>query len=277
MGRLPLLIQKLFGQFLGFLLYAFMSKRRKYVFHNLSKAFPSKGKKEISTITKDHFIHLGHLVYELLSLPALSVKVYRDRKLTFKGIEKINKTLAHDKAAMVLTAHMGNWEIMTTMASLIDRPFSALYKEQKSIWDEIMTHLRTCSGLQVIPNKRGLKGIIRSIRNNELIGVLADQGRKGMTLNFFGSKATFPSGAATFYVKHGVVPFPVFGTRQNDGRTLVEVLDPVVLSEEEQSLPREEQEMTFLKKYIAILERQINIHPEQYYWVHDVWRDFKGD
>jgi KDO2-lipid IV(A) lauroyltransferase len=275
LGRLPLFIQSWLGAFLGMIMFIVMTKRRSYVSHNLAKVYPDRDCNEIRKLNKGHFKHLGKLIIELLTLPALTNPSYRNRKLIFDGVEKIRETLKSGQPAMVLTAHMGNWEIMTTLAAIIDTPFSALYKEQNNIWDKIISHMRTCSGIIVIPNKKGLKGIIKALRNNELVGVLADQG--GMEeYNFFSYKTRFPTGAATFHIKHKAVAFPVFGIRQDDGRTKVTVLDPVFLTEEEQSLNRETQIDTFMTKYIKILEDQVMRCPEQYYWVHDVWRDFKG-
>lgn len=275
LGRLPLFMQNGLGAFLGMVMARTMSKRRKFVSHNLAKVFPDSDYHEIKRLTKLHFRHLGKLIIELLTLPALTNPFYRNRKLTFDGVQKIKDTLADGKPAMVLTAHMGNWEIMTTLAAIIDAPFSALYKEQNNIWDEIMTHMRTCSGIIVIPNKRGLRGIIKALKNNELVGVLADQGGL-QEYSFFSYKARFPTGAATFHIKHKAVAFPVFGIRQDDGRTKVTVLDPVSLTEEEQTMDMKIQIDTFMTKYIKILEEQVMSCPEQYYWVHDVWRDFKG-
>ena len=254
-----------------------MTKRKKYVHHNLQKLYPQKDQDEIKVLSKQHFNHLGQLIIELLTLPALTNEKYRNRKINYEGIDKIKNALALGTPALILTAHMGNWEMMTTMAAIVDTPFSALYKEQNNIFDRIIAHLRTCSGMIAIPNKKGLRGVIKALQNNEIIGVVADQSRKGKEYLFFGDLARFPTGAATFHLKHKAVAFPVFAIRDKNSKIKISILDPVSLSLNEQSLDKESQIDLFMKKYITILEKQILKYPEQYYWVHDVWRDFKKD
>jgi len=272
LGRLPLAIQAALGALLGFATGVVLRRRRTIVAHNLAKAFPDRTSVDIDVLTAAHFRHLGQLVVEMLTLPAMRSPSWRARKMEFRGFEKIDRVLAEGRGAMVLTAHMGNWEIMTAIAALGYR-FSALYKAQQSVFDRIIYDLRTTCGLRVFTRGDGLRALIKAARAGELIGVLADQGI-GADIPFFGDEARFPMGAAAFHVRHGVAAFPVFGVRDEQGRVIVTVHDAI---EAPTDLPRDEAEVAFQRSYVAVLEAEVRKHPEQYYWVHDVWRDFKED
>ncbi len=269
LGRLPLAFQAGLGSLLGFVLRQFLTKRRKIANSNISKAFPDLDQSKVNKLVKAHFCHIGCLIVELLSLPAMKTKKWRDRKIIFRGFKKIDEVLASGQGALVLTAHLGNWEIMTSIAAL-GYPFSALYKAQKNVFDGFLSDLRTQCGLRV-HTKDGLKAMIRATKKAELIGVLADQGR-GSDFLFFGEKAVFPMGAAAFNVRHKAVAFPVFSIRNNKGQIVVTVHDAIEIDE---GMDRTESERIFQENYIKVLEREIRKSPEQYYWVHDIWRDFK--
>ena len=270
LGCLPLRLQLLLGDLLGVTAWLLLRRRRSITRHNLGIAFPDLPPSELDTLVRRHFQHLGRSMIEMFSLPALRSEKRRARKITFIGFEKVDAALASGRGAMVLTAHMGNWEIMTTIAAL-GYDFSALFKPQRNIADDIMTALRTACGLKVFSRHEGLRGVIRAAREAKLVGILADQGGTE-TFPFFGRPAVFPPGAAAFAVRHGLAPFPIFGIRGPDGRVEIRVGDPV---EPRTDLPPEEAKADFQKRYIGVLEAAIRENPEQYFWVHDIWHDFK--
>jgi len=272
LGRLPIVVQLFFGDLLGLLAYFLVSKRRRIVQYNLSVAFGELSPVELTRLTRKHFSHLGRSFIELFSQPALGNERLRNRKIKFSGFEKIDAVLAKGQAAGILTAHMGNWELMSCIAAL-GYDLSALYKAQDTFFDRLLISLRTTCGLKVLANKDGLRTLIREIRAGHVIGILADQG--GLDpFDFFGESARFPMGAAAFALRHGVVNFPVFSIRQDDGTILITVEDAIIPEALED---REATQQDFQRRYIEILENCIRKHPEQYYWVHDVWRHFKQD
>lgn len=270
LGCLPLRLQLLLGDFLGLTAWLVLRRRRLVARHNIATAFPDLAPAELDLLVRDHFRHLGRSMVEMFSLPALRSEGRRKRKITFIGFEKIDAVLASGRGAMVLTAHMGNWEIMTTIAAM-GYDFSALFKPQRNIADDIMTTLRTACGLKVFSRHEGLRGVIRAAREAKMVGILADQGGDDR-FPFFGRPAVFPTGASVFAVRHGLAPFPIFGIRQPDGRVEIRVGDPV---EPRTDLPPEEAKADFQARYIEVLEAAIRENPEQYFWVHDIWHDFK--
>lgn len=269
-GRLPIRLQLVLGDLLGLTAWLLLRRRRLITRFNLGVAFPERSQTEIDLLVRRHFQHLGRSFFELLSLPALRDSRRRSRKITFVGFEKLDAALASGRGAMVLTAHLGNWEIMTTIAAL-GYDFSALFKPQRNLTDDIMTALRTACGLKVFSRHEGLRWVVRAAREAKVVGILADQ-TGDSPRSFFGRTAMFPAGASVFAIRHGLASFPIFGIRQPDGRVVVSVGDAV---EPRKDLPLEEAKADFQCRYIEILERAVREAPEQYFWVHDIWRAFK--
>ncbi len=271
LGRLPLRLQVFLGNLLGYLGYLLLSSRRKITSHNLAKAFPDKSQEEIKRLTKAHFCHVGCVIIDLFSMPAMTSPALRKRKLRFHGLELLEELKIKKEGGMFLSAHMGSWESLC-IAPTKGYDVYVLYKPA-SYFEDLVMSLRTACGLQLFPNDiEGLKSLLHRAYDGGMVAMLADQGRKGQTYDFFGYPARFPSGAAAFHVRHKLKAFPVFSIRGDDGCIHVKIHPPIDV---DQNLSRPEKEKQFQEKYIKILEEEVRLAPEQYYWLHDVWRDFK--
>ena len=272
LGRLPLRLQCAMGAFLGYVGHFFLPSRRKIAHHNLAKAFPEKSEEEIKRLTKAHFCHVGSVIIDLFSMPAMSCKHLRERKLVFSGLEMLQEMKVTNKGGLFLSAHMGSWETLCTSPSM-GYDVYVLYKTQSSYFEDLIMSLRTSCGLKLFPNDHeGLKALMHCAYDGGMVAMLADQGRKGKSYDFFGYPARFPVGAAAFHIRHKLKAFPVFSIRQPDGRVHVTVHPPIEI-DRAQKRPAKEKE--FQEKYIKILEQEVTKAPEQYYWLHDIWRDFK--
>ena len=256
---------------MGSLAFLLLSSRRRIAQHNIAKAFPEKTDEEISILTRLHFQHLGNVILDLITLPSMNNPEILRKKIELEGSEIVEKELGTRGGAIFMSAHMGSWESLCT-APLFDYPLYGLFRKQSSRFDSILTTLRTSCGVQLFPNDRnGMKALLKEAKAGGFIAVLADQGR-GPELPFFGEPARFPKGGVAFNVRHGLKAFPIFALRSLDGRIKLRILPAI---EAPSDLHRQEAERCLQRKFISVLEKQIVDFPEQYYWVHDIWRNFK--
>ena len=109
-----------------------------------------------------------------------------------------------------------------------------------------------------------------ALKNKEFLGLASDQnaGSKGIKIDFFGKKASFPKGAGIFYNRTQCDLFMLLCIMNNDYKydVFVERLNVKIGSKPEKDLVKEVN-----KLYINMLLDKINKHPEQYFWFHRKW------
>ena len=116
-----------------------------------------------------------------------------------------------------------------------------------------------------------VKEIYKAIYNKEIVGVVGDQrGPKenGVRVNLFGhSTSTYP-GTAAIAIKLKAKLITAMVYRKNDFK-----YDCVF---EEIKLPETEDIDVAIKeinqKYMNILEKFVTLYPEQWFWMHNIWK-----
>ena len=139
------------GSFLGTIAYLILNKERKKAIENLSTAFSKEMTiLEIKRLCRESFKNLGINLIELLRFPKLN-RDNIDEFVTIIGRDRIDTALKNGKGAIMLAAHLGNWELMAASAALKDYPINVvarpIYYEG---YNKILVKLRESNGIKVI-------------------------------------------------------------------------------------------------------------------------------
>jgi len=103
---------------LGRIWYGLDHYHRKIAIDNLSIAFGREfTPAEIRSLARKNFIQLVRVGLEIPSLLRLS-KNNIDTYVEFRGQEHLEAALAQGTGVLVLTAHLGNWELMALAAAV---------------------------------------------------------------------------------------------------------------------------------------------------------------
>ena len=196
------------GRFIGLMAYTFDVKRKTQVYANLKVAFAeSKFPREIKRISKDCFQRYGQNLIELFRLPLITTpESFRDT-VEIEGKEHIQEALKLGKGVILLAMHFGSWEIASFSFAKLGHPYKVIVKPQKkySRMDELLNSYRTCGGQVVLSRGMGTRDLLKSLKNNEIIGMVVDQGgRDGALVPFFGRKASMSDGALRIGLRHGM-------------------------------------------------------------------------
>ncbi|MBI4863782.1 MAG: hypothetical protein HY815_26515 [Candidatus Riflebacteria bacterium] len=269
LGLMPPALLRWIGERLGDLAGLCFRRRREVARANLSRAFPQLPCTGIDEIVTAHFRHLGKSLVETLILPSLVDPGRMSRWVAFEGLERLDDELRAGRGAIHLTAHLGSWELSTVLAAL-GYPVLGLYKDRDYATVRILTALRSSTGAKMLSKESGVRDGLKALHRGHLLGILADQG-PGDSFPFFGHLAPFPRGAG-LAVRPGIRAFPVFAIRRVDGGVTVKVEPPLSIPG---SGPRKERVRAAVAGFVRLLEERVRSSPEQYYWVHDIWRRFK--
>lgn len=270
-GYLPLRSVLWTGRRIGDIALFFNVKRRSIAYANLKSAFPEKGCGEIKNILKAHYRNLGMSIVELLRLPVAG-KRYLDNHVRINNFERIEEALKKQRGAILLTAHFGNWEISSLAASSRGQGISVFAREQKyKRLNELLNRYREMTGCKVITKGFSARDIIKTLRGNGIVGMLADQdaGSNGLFINFLNRPASVAQGPISFSLKTGAVILPSFIRRVANDRHVAEVSSPLEIID---TGDKQRDMKANLNNITRILEGYIRRFPEQWLWSHKRWK-----
>jgi KDO2-lipid IV(A) lauroyltransferase len=175
-------------------------------------------KTELRKMVKKNYYHFARYMTDFLSMP--KNKDYFLKRLKIIGIENVKQALSYRNGVIILTAHLGNWELAGAMTSFLGFPLNAIalpYKSKRIA--NLFIEIRKKTGINVIKTGTGPKEILRSLRKNEIIAVLGDRvfTEKGIKINFMGKPAILPRGPVTLAVKTKAKYLSGFLIYENDG------------------------------------------------------------
>jgi KDO2-lipid IV(A) lauroyltransferase len=194
-------------------------------------------------------------------------------RVRFVDFDPVDAAASGDTGVVVLTAHLGNWELAGAALAARGFPIDVVGKGMANRrFEHDLFALRERLGMRVIEMSDAPKGVLRSLGRGRMTALLGDQNahRYGVFLPFFGRLAATPRGPALFALRTRAPVFVGFALRDADGRggyTLeAHALEYEVSGDLEQDVRR------LLAAYHAILESAIRAAPEQYFWQHKRWK-----
>ncbi len=271
---LPVSVALWIGKGIGMFAYYFDIKHKSRAYSNLKIAFAdSKSPNEIKQITKRLFKNYGQNLIELFRMPLLTPSKF-DQVVTVEGKDYVTEALKQGKGAIILAMHFGSWELASLSCAMLGHPYKMFVKPQKrhSKLDDLLNSYRACGGSVVLSRGSGTRDFVRSLKNNEVIGMVVDQGgRDGVLVPFLGRQATMSVGAIRMGLKLGVpICFSaIIRERENGSRHKMIIHEPFQL---ENTGDMEADVIASLKKVMKFMEHYIHTYPSEYMWFYKIWK-----
>ncbi len=268
LGRLRWEHAQRLGRGLGSLAwYATRRNRRKALAH-LAVAFPELSSARRQALGRACFRHLGTSIGELLHV------YHREaseacRHVRVEGWEEIERIRARGQPIVVMTAHCGNWELLSTVNESHGLGLAAIARQL----DDPSLHglavgLRRHLGSVTIArgSRSSSRELLRTLRRRGALVLLIDQdipSADGVWVPFFGRLAHTPLAPANLALRLGAAVVPSFVERLDDGSHLVTFHPPMELDADP---------LAATAAMTARIEEQIRRRPEQWVWMHRRWR-----
>ncbi|MFB3882293.1 MAG: lysophospholipid acyltransferase family protein [Armatimonadota bacterium] len=270
--RLPERRARRLGMALGTAMRLLSPRHARIVMTNLRLAFSrEKSEREIAALARACYQHLGLCLTEFMRLPAMSAGELLSA-VQLRGRERLDEALSLGRGAILLTGHLGNWEFVGSRIAAEGYPLSVIARAQRDT--EITEYARLTRermGMRVLHRDVAVRGALRALRDNELVGILIDQnaGDDGVFVDFFGQPASTAPGAAAFALRTGAAVLPTWGWREPDGTHVAQVDPAVPLL---RTGDRQQDIVANTAAFTSILEDRIRRHPEQWFWLHKRWK-----
>jgi len=275
---IPLPISRSLGSMLGRSARHFARRDVLRARNQLKTAFPDISREEEQAIIKGMMRHLGITAAEVLwLLHANSSQV--DGLCELRGKEHLSRALDQGHGAVLITGHIGNWELLNARLGTAGFPMTIAVRDlDDPRFDRLATTLRERFGPKIVQRgKRAGQSLLKALQQNGVTGLLIDQDIRdipGVHVPFFGRPALTPVGAAQLALAAGCPVIPVFSHRREDMTHLAEIL-PVLPIPDSGSM--EERALELTARATTAIEAEVRRHPDQWVWMHRRWRTKPGD
>ncbi|MDI6704524.1 MAG: lysophospholipid acyltransferase family protein [bacterium] len=249
-----------------------LTRYRNYVINNIRLAFKDEYTiRELHVISKNHLYNLVKAIVELLRFPLLNKENITKYVTEVKGLEHLDKALAKGKGVILVTGHFGNWELISAYLSLNGYKVNVLVQRQsKRTFDDLFNRSREGVGTRVIYNRDNPRTLLRLLKRNEILGILADQHgeSKRVITPFFSQNVSVPPGPVIFARKTQASLIPIFIIRKRDDKHRIEILPEIEIRHTE--CKDKDLELNS-SEWMGILEDYIRRYPDHWLWVYNRW------
>lgn len=208
---------------------------------------------------------------DLMLLPSARIEAMRPL-LKVQGLEHLEEAHALGKGVLVVSCHMGSYEVCAAIwaATLTPVSFFAEELEPRALF-EWYRDTRARLGISVLTlDYGGIRKVLEALRDQEMVITAIDRDitGTGYLMPFFGKLAPIPLGPAAIALRVGTPILPVCVYRLPDDTYMAEA-GPVVTAKSTGN-PRADQ-VRATQQVLSQLESFIRAHPEQWHVPHRIW------
>jgi lauroyl/myristoyl acyltransferase len=208
---------------------------------------------------------------DLMQLPNARVEAMRPR-LKVRGWEYLEEARSVGKGVLVVSCHMGSYEVVAAIwsATLAPVSFFAEELEPRALF-EWYRDTRARLGISVLTlDHGGIRKVLEALREQEMVITAIDRDITGTghVMSFFGRPAPIPLGPAAIALRLGTPVFPVCVYRLPDDTYMAEGA-PLVYARSTGDARADQVRAT--EQVLRQIERFIQEHPEQWHVPHRIW------
>ena len=255
--------------------YYFLAKRdRKIVTDNIKVVLNrSENIHKISKISRHVFINFARYLVEFFRTPSLDLK-YIEKHIKIEGRENLDKALDLGKGAVLLSAHLGNWELGAAILSMLGYKINIIaWAHKNSLINNFFLQQRQSKGIMVIPLGAGVRKAFSALRNNEIVALLGDidytKPETGIKVKLFGRDTVLPKGPAAFSLKTAAPIVPIFLLREKANKFRFVLTKPIIFK----PLRNAESDLIALTEKVAkVIEFYVARYPGQWFMLTPRWQ-----
>ena len=224
---------------------------------------------EVRRRVREVFRNYARYLIDVLCLPNMG-RVELERTVDVIGWEHIPDSLARGKGLLLVTGHIGNWEVPAALLAARGFPVNVIVERlEPPAWNERVQAIRERAGLRAIPMETGAREMFACLRRNEVLALLIDRPLPagGAPVQFFGRETRIPDGVARLALRTGAAVIGAVGLRR--GSRFAAMVSPPLPFE---PTGDREHDVRVLTQLIATwLEGEVRRHPSQWYMFRDMW------
>ncbi len=253
--------------------YLLLGRLRRVGERNLAMALPQLTPDERRAVLRGVYRNLGWQLVEFCRMERYTAKNLQGWIRT-EGLEHYLAARDRGKGVLVLTGHLGAWELSSFYHSLMGYPMGMVIRRlDNRLLDEFVNGIRCMHGNYVLHKDDFARGLMTAMRKGETVGILMDTNMtppQGLFAGFFGIEACTASGLAHIALKTGAAVLPGFMVWEPAERKYVLHFGPAL--EFERTGQAKVDVLAATQQCNDVLESWIRRYPDQWLWIHRRWK-----
>jgi len=272
-GALPRRAARRAGAWVGAIAFRLLGRLRGVGLHNLALAYPEWSDERRLKTLRLVYRNLGYLLAEFCLMRRYS-REQAGEFIEYDGLEHYLAARERGKGVLVLTGHLGAWELSSFYHSLVGFPMGLVIRRlDNPLVDEFVNRIRTLHGNRVIHKDDFARGLISAMRAGETVGILMDTNMtppQGVFVPFFGMDACTASGLARVALRTDAAVLPGFllwdEASSKYRLRFGERMELVRSGDADADV------LANTAAFTAMIERYVRANPEQWLWMHRRWK-----
>lgn len=259
------------GRGLGWVYGHVIRYHRRDALEALGRSFPDWPPERRRATLDAMYRQLGMNLVEVLRLDGGGAPELFSR-VRIEGEEIVRAAREGGRGVLILTAHIGNWDLLAMFTAAHGYPLTIISKTIRPAGvNDMWMRMRRAFGVSIVPAHGSYRECLRVLKRNELLGFILDQNRpkeQGIFVQFFGRPACTSPGLAYLAAQSGAPVVPAFIHREPDHSHVLRIL-PALPPPADRS---DEAIRAATQQYTTIIEEEIRRYPDQWIWIHRRWR-----
>ncbi len=273
LGAMPRTLARLFADALTWFVYRVMCRLRHVGQRNLELAMPELSVAERERILRGVYRHLGWQLVEFCRMTRYTAHNTLNWIRT-EGLGNYRAAAARGKGVLVLTGHLGAWELSSFYHSLMGHPMGMVIRRlDNRPLDAYVNGIRCMHGNQVLHKDDFARGLLTAMRAGHTVGILMDTNMtppQGAFVKFFGMDACTATGLAHVARKTGAAVVPGFMLWEPSEQRYVLHFGPELAIPHTTDVAADILAGTQI--CAAATEDWIRRYPDQWLWIHRRWK-----
>lgn len=241
---------------------------------NLSLAFPEWTQEEREAVLWRLYRNLGWLLAEFAQMSRYSPQVAGTKIMRYQGLENFLAAREKGRGVLVLTGHLGAWELSSFLHSLLGYPMGIVIRRlDNPRVDALVNRIRCMHGNRILHKDDFARGLLRAMHAGETVGILMDTNMtppQGVFVPFFGVEACTASGLARVARRTGAAVLPGFLLwNEAESRYVLHFGEELRMQRTEDA---EADARVNTALFAAVTEKYIRQYPDQWLWLHRRWK-----
>ena len=273
LGRLPRPVARWLAGGLVAAVYRLHKRLRRVGMRNLELALPELAADERERILCGVYRHLGWQLVEFCRMQRYTRENTRDW-MRVEGLEHYLAAQARGKGVLVVTGHLGAWELSSFFHSLMGYPMGMVIRRlDNRRLDAFVNGIRCMHGNYVLHKDDFGRGLLTAMHKGGTVGILMDTNMtppQGAFVEFFGLQACAATGLAHVARKTGAAALPGFMLWEPGERRYVLHFGPEIEIPHTANVAEDIVEGT--RRCTGAIEDWVRRYPDQWLWIHRRWK-----
>ena len=265
--RLPVRASYAGAKFLADAHYFLYTKERRAIIENLKVVLK---KDDVEKTARDVFRNFAKYLVDFFRFSKIDSE-YMKKYIKVDGRDNLDEALKRGKGVIMLSVHIGNWELGGFILPLLGYHMNAVVlTHHNPRINDFFIRQRAISNFKSIEIGPSLRACYNALKGNELLALLGDRdfSGHGVEYEFFGHPVILPKGPSALSYRTGATIVPSFMIRNPDDTFTLHLEKPIF---PDTALDEKIASRKILDAYAPVMEGYIRKYPGQWFVFKEFW------